>query len=423
MSDAAEPDPRSEAVPKADRAAAGGSSALDETLRRVERAAGSLATLSVARMDAELAWFRAMPPEQRSWVTLIAQAGVTSLVEWMREPGSAPQLTGEVFGRAPRALLRAVSLRQTVELVRITVEVVESRVDELAPPGQETALRESVLRFSREIAFAAAQLYAAAAENRGAWDVRLEAMIVDALLLGDAEQTLPSRGAALGWGEVTPVTVVAGRAKRRPLPLIHQEFQRHARAERVDVLAGVHGDRAIVVLGGTTEPLAVAGRLLSCFGAGPVVIGPTVERLGQAGSSANAALSGLRAVAAWPTAPRPVLADDLLPERALDGDAAARHRLAIDVYGALLAGGPTVVDTLAEYLNQGGALEGTARALYIHPNTVRYRLRRAATLCGISPIDARGAYTLQLALAFGRLAASTEGSGPTTAAGPPKAAL
>ena len=43
-------------------------------------------------------------------------------------------------------------------------------------PGRgRAALRDSLLRYSREIAFSAAAVYAAAAETRGAWDARVEA--------------------------------------------------------------------------------------------------------------------------------------------------------------------------------------------------------------------------------------------------------
>jgi DNA-binding PucR family transcriptional regulator len=39
----------------------------------------------------------------------------------------------------------------------------------------------------------------------------------------------------------------------------------------------------------------------------------------------------------------------------------------------------------------------------VHPNTVRYRLRRIAELTGYSPLEARGAYALRLSLTLGRL--------------------
>ena len=57
---------------------------LDASVRAIERAAGALATASVARMDDVLPWFRELPPDQRAWVMLVAQAGVRSFVEWLR---------------------------------------------------------------------------------------------------------------------------------------------------------------------------------------------------------------------------------------------------------------------------------------------------------------------------------------------------
>src|SRR5213079_1370980 len=99
-------------------------------------------------------------------------------------------VTGEVFGTAPRELARAVSLQQAVEMVRVIIDVVEARVDELAAPGGQAGLREAVLRYTREIAFGAAQVYARTAEARGAWDARLEALVVDSLVRGVSEDSL-----------------------------------------------------------------------------------------------------------------------------------------------------------------------------------------------------------------------------------------
>jgi DNA-binding PucR family transcriptional regulator len=39
----------------------------------------------------------------------------------------------------------------------------------------------------------------------------------------------------------------------------------------------------------------------------------------------------------------------------------------------------------------------------VHPNTVRYRLRRVLDLTGLAPNDARHAFTLRIALVLGRL--------------------
>ncbi len=140
------------------------------------------------------------------------------------------------------------------------------------------------------------------------------------------------------------------------------------------------------------------------FGPGPVVVGPTVPDLLAAGESAAAAVAGLLAAPAWPDAPRPVQADDLLPERALAGDELARERLVQEIYRPLQSTGTALVETLAAFLEQTSSLEATARALFVHPNTVRYRLRRVTEVCGYAPADPRQALALRMALALGRLA-------------------
>ena len=66
-----------------------------------------------------------------------------------------------------------------------------------------------MLRYTREIAFGAAQVYARTAEARGAWDARLEALVVEALVRGEVDEGLPSWAAALNWSSA-PVSVIAG---------------------------------------------------------------------------------------------------------------------------------------------------------------------------------------------------------------------
>ncbi|WP_193786357.1 PucR family transcriptional regulator [Actinoplanes friuliensis] len=379
---------------------------LAATLRRVERHAGALASSSVARMDETLPWFRALPADQRSWVMLVAQAGVRSLVEWLRSGGTAAgtqEISDEVFAAAPRALARSITLTQTVQLIKVTIDVAESEVANLAAAGEEGALAEAILKFSREIAFSAARVYARAAESRGAWDSRLQALLVDALLRGDSSDVLASRAAALGWADAPPVAVVVGRSPGGDITAVLHSVYRAARRARVEVIGGVHGDRLVVVMGGAADPLATAGQLAASFGEGPIVVGPAVPSLDHATESARAALAGFRAAPAWPGAPNPVAADDLLPERALAGDSEARRALRHDAYGAVVRAGGGLLDTLDAFFAAGGVLESAARELFVHPNTVRYRLKRVAEVTGLSPLDGRDAFALRLALAIGRL--------------------
>ena len=250
-----------------------------------------------------------------------------------------------------------MSLRQTLDLVRTVVDVVESRVESLAGPGDEQLLRESVLRFSREIAFAAAEVYAGAAEARGAWDARLEALVVDAVLRGEADDSMQSRASALGWGDVADVTfvvgstpTVAGRRRpggRRPAPKRPSAPGRGAGRS----CSGHASSRSSAA---PRDPLGVVEQVADCFGPGPIVLGPTVPHLFAAGRSARAALSGLAAAAAWPDAPRILEADAVLPERALAGDPPARRILVDRIHRPLTAKGHVpLLQTATAYLETG----------------------------------------------------------------------
>ncbi len=378
------------------------------TVRRFERAIAQLATEAIQQMDETLPWYRAMPPDERSWVGLVAQAGIAAFIEWFRDPGPGLAITADVFGTAPRELARAVTLQQTVELIRATIGVVEARAHELAEPGDEQLVREAVLLYSREIAFAAAQVYAQAAEARGAWDARLEALVVDALLRGDVDEAIRSRASALGWGQRGQVAVVVGLATDASPDAVADGVQRAAKAARLDVISAVQGDRLVVAIDGVTDPVLAAKAMAGQFAAGPVVAGPVVADLTSAALSATEAVAALRAAAAWPSAPRPVASEQLLPERALDGDTAARTRLIEQGYVSLADGAGDLLATLTSYLDASGSIEGAARALFVHPNTVRYRLRRVSEITGFVPTEARGAFALRIALTLGRLDAAAQ---------------
>jgi len=127
-----------------------------------------------------------------------------------------------------------------------------------------------------------------------------------------------------------------------------------------------------------------------------------VPDLGHAHLSAASAQAGLRAASGWPGAPRPVSSGDLLPERVLAGDPAAREHLVAEVYRPLADARGTLVETLSAYFANAGGIEATSRALFVHATTVRSRLRQAADLTGLTPGTPRDALTLQVALALGR---------------------
>jgi DNA-binding PucR family transcriptional regulator len=371
--------------------------------KQMERSVGTITQAAIAEMNQQLPWFRALSAEDRSWIGVIAGKGISSFVDWLRDPSIDAVVTADIFGSAPRELTGVVTLQQTVEMVRTTIGVVEQQVDQVVDIDDARSVREAVMRYSREVAFAAAEVYARAAELRGAWDARLEALVVDSVLRGEADEAVRSRATALGWASTSGVCVVLGLTPDGDSAQAVDMIKRSARARSLDALCAVQGERLVVVLGGVVDVEKAAGSITGHFGDGAVVTGPVVGDLLAANVSARAAIAGLRAAGAWPGRPRPVSSDDLLPERALNGDGHARRQLVTSVYQPLVEAGSGLLETLSAYIDKSGSIEGTGRALFVHPNTVRYRLRRIADVTGLSPSDARDAYTLRMALTLGRL--------------------
>ncbi|WP_370654786.1 PucR family transcriptional regulator [Prescottella sp. R16] len=381
----------------------------DALLRRVKQFSGRLSTEAIASMQDELPFFADLDAEQRASVQMIVQRSVVSFLEWLTDSDADIRFSIDAFQVIPQDLARRLTLRQTVDMVRVAMEFFEQRLPALARNDRQlVALTESILRYGRELGFAAAAVYASAAESRGAWDTRLEALVVDAVVRGDTGTDLQSRAATLNWNAAAPATVIVGTPPPEEsvavIGTVHTTARRHDRA----ALAVVQGERLVLVVSGelvgSRQAHEFMTELTASFSDGPVVIGPTTPSLRAAHSSAVEALAGMDAVAGWRGAPRPVFAVDLLPERALLGDAAAVEALNERLIRPLSLSGTALAETLDTYLDSGGAIESCARQLFVHPNTVRYRLKRISEITGRDPTDPRDAYVLRVAATVSRLA-------------------
>jgi hypothetical protein len=360
-----------------------------------------MSTEAVRAMES-LPWFTSLTAAQRADVGMVVQAGIGAFTEWLRDTTTAPTAQPDIFRAAPRDLARAVSLKQTVQLIRVVVGVLEDHVPQLAAPGEERDLLEAVLRYSREVAFAAAEVYAAAAEARGAWDARLEAGVVEAIVRDQVGELSLGRAASLGWGQPSWVVTLVAANPGGPVEERLEDLRGHARHSGLMVLTGEAGGALVVVVGGKGKPEVATRQVSAALPPGPVVIGPRVGDLASAGASVREALAGLAAVGAWPYAPRPVNSSQLLAERAVMGDETARRRLVEDVHTPLSEAGGDLLETVAAFLETGGSLEGAARALYVHANTVRYRLRKVSELVGLDVLQPRDAHVARTALVLGR---------------------
>lgn len=373
-----------------------------KTLDRVRAQAAPLSDVAIRRLDEDVAWFHQLRAKDRAELGLVAQRGIAAFVAWCEDPDD-DQLLSRLFREAPDDLASALSLHQALQVLREVVDVVEDRVPELATGSDAAVLHDGVLRFSRDIAFAAADIYARAAENRGSWDARMEAAVVDGLLGGETGDALRSRVAAVGWTSNGPVTAVVGASPTEGSPAVVARIRRVAARHSDDVLVSIQGDRLVLMLAQMQHDERALARIAGLFGPGPVVYGPQAESLFEVADSAASANAGLSVAGAWPEAPRPVSSEELWPERLLSADSTARPAIHEQIYLPLAASSTGLEETLAAYISVGHSLEATSRALFVHANTVRYRLRRITDLTGWDPLVPRDAFVLHCALVNGRL--------------------
>lgn len=163
---------------------------------------------------------------------------------------------------------------------------------------------------------------------------------------------------------------------------------------------------ALIMPRAAATPDVTCTNTLSAFSTkAPVCLGPLRRGVEGACRTVQAVRSAIAAAPALPQVPRPMRADDVLPERALLGDQDAVDELVNTVYASLQTAGPDdpTLETVSTFLRNGGSLETTAKELSVHPNTVRYRLKRAAENTGWDAADAREAYVLRTAIALGRM--------------------
>ncbi|OXN00345.1 PucR family transcriptional regulator [Bifidobacterium vansinderenii] len=318
--------------------------------------------------------------------------------------------TDHIFFVAPLEFTKSITLNQTVELTRFIVDVMERNVTSIAKPGREQDIRNAMLYYSREVAFSAATVYASSAQARGDWDARLEALTIADLLDGVTSHQVSSRMSLLGWSSEFHCFAMAGHMHDHTgeisLSMAHRQIREAVRSLGGECLIGEHETLMVALIdprdGGEPEDYyqAVADYFTDDS---PVSIGPMREGLDGAAYTLRAAVNSHRASRCLTDLPRPLRSDDVLPERALLGDADARRELYDNVYSVLRGDDTTnpLLLTLSTFLRSGNSLDATARELNVHPNTVRYRLKRSVEVTGWDPMNPREAYVLLTAIKIG----------------------
>ena len=280
--------------------------------------------------------------------------------------------------------------------------------------GQGTSpLVHSLLRTAARLLALVARTRHAGAERRR----DIEKQILLGILGSDSSETtereLIDLAAAHGIDGAAPMRAVVARCRPgTPTEAARSQLATVTERHRLPTLATELDDEIIIVAQGGESAIGAWAHDISSQGV-RVGIGRVLQQVTDAPSSlrdARIALSNTGAAVAT--------VDDLnLAATAVamtDGGLVRRHAAALL---APLKDSPTLTRTLSSYLDNDQDINRTARQLHLHPNSVRYRLRRIEELLEIRLASASSVADLYLALLSERsdVTASSPGEGPADA--------
>ncbi|MCP8614993.1 PucR family transcriptional regulator [Bifidobacterium asteroides] len=367
-------------------------------------------------LEDALPWTRSLPTDGRRTLEGAIRTALDDLLSRIDCQGREGS---EVPSPVPAELSRSLGPHRAMELIQVILDMLEQAGRTMGAEGER-----ATLVYTRQAATAAAELYADLAEARNGRKAATESRIIRHLIEKTADTRTVDDLSRLGWRTEFDCFAIVGEARGND----DVQGMENARQPMHTAVAR-QGGRALV---GESEGLTVVlinpdrsgtpadfcASILRFFtDESAVCLGPLRHGISGAEASIRAALSthvAAPAVADPITAalPRPLHADDLLPERALNGDTDAADQLYQEVYMSLAGQDPDgpLPTTLLTFLRSGNSLEVTAKKLGIHPNTVRYRLRRCVEVTGWDAMDPRESFVLQAALIIGRIRRSHPGA-------------
>jgi hypothetical protein len=298
--------------------------------------------------------------------------------------------------RGPEALLAALRTASRL-LLRMTYR----SLARVRPVGTDELidLSDATSAYVDELAAACTDGYALQLREQAGEGDRRRRELAELLLRGSAPPSVVATAAAgIGWpalDAVVPVVLPLDQARdarfRYGADGVVLERARDAvlllragrRAARAQLAEGLHGRRVVVgpMLGWAQVPESV--RLAEL--AGELAGEPAGEPAGDG------------------TAPEPVFADDHLVALALRGDPGALAVLSARRLEPLArlreSQRESLLATLESWLRHWGSRSAVSAELFVHPQTVSYRVRRLRELLGDALDDPDARFELQLVLA------------------------
>jgi hypothetical protein len=321
-------------------------------------------------------------------------------VALIRDPGAGREPGRDVYVGLGRAELReGRTLDALQSAYRVGARVAWRRVSAAArrqgaDPEELGVLAEAIFAYIDELSADSVEGYAQAQrEQEGERQRRRRELL--ALLLSDppaADAEVRSAAQAAGW-----------RLPRSaaPLAVAEPDLARVGRRLSADALVATVRGVGCALVSGAAGPSRRAELERATRGV-TAALGPTVSRaeLGDAWSLASAALRAVEGGAI--EADGLVDAEQHLPALLLFESGGLAERLAERRLAPLdeltPAGRARMEETALAFVQHGGNAAAMARALHLHPQTIRYRLGRLRGLFGDSLDDPDVRFELELAL-------------------------
>ncbi len=315
-----------------------------------------------------------------------------------REPGRDVYVglgRGELReGRTLDALQSAYRVGARVAWRRVSAAARRHGVD----PEHLGLLAEAIFAYIDELSADSVEGYAQAQREQEGERQRRRRELLALLLRDPAAEEGEARAAAqaAGWRLARSAA---------PLAVPEADLARVGRRLPADALVGSVDGVGCALVSGAASP-SRAAELRSAAESVTAALGPTVPRreLRSAWSLAKAALRAGEAGVL--EGPGPILAEDHLAELLVFESSGLADRLAERRLAPLAeltpAGRTRMEETALAFVQHGGNAAAMARALHLHPQTIRYRLTRLRELFGDQLEDPDARFELELALRSAR---------------------
>src|SRR3954471_11877703 len=368
---------------------------------------------------------RAMEGEFGRIVRLGVEVAFNRFVDLIADPAAAAGEARETYvelgrgeyhsGRSLDALLAAYRVGARLAWRRF----VDSGVAAELPPQTIYALGEAIFAYIDELSGLSAAGYAEEQSASAGESDRRRRRLVRLLVQHPppAEGAIRTAAAAAGWVLPRQVAALVAATVDRPaepgagaiaegaaIPgeeIIDTIAARLARRLGTGAIGAAAGGAACVIVPDADAP-GRRRQLEAAISEGPVALGPTSGWATLSVSARRAAAAHRLSVAGRIPSDGLVVAHEALAELLLASDPGLAGELASRRLAPLAelprAQRRRLEETLRAWLDRPGQVQAVAAELGVHPQTVRYRLRKLRDLFGPSLDDPEGRFELQLAL-------------------------